>query len=170
MNKSHKIIDENGKKFLKSYVNGDYAIIKSWSMKEIDFKKEDEKENIEEKKFEKKYVIKYNGEDVGMNDDLTLKNNEYEIGEDELYDQHQLGYCTTVHKLQGSQYENIVIILDKEDKYQWSNDSSLSLFYTAISRAKNRCILVGDIKMMNTALQKRDKKEILTSFFELLGC
>ena len=170
MNKSHKIIDENGKKFLKSYVNGDYAIIKSWSIKEIDFKKEDEKENIEEKKFEKKYVIKYNGEDVGMNDDLTLKNNEYEIGEDELYDQHQLGYCTTVHKLQGSQYENIVIILDKEDKYQWSNDSSLSLFYTAISRAKNRCILVGDIKMMNTALQKRDKKEILTSFFELLGC
>lgn len=164
MNKSHKIIDENGKKFLKSYVNGDYAIIKSWSIKEIDIK------NTDEKKFEKKYVIKYNGEDVGMNDDLTLKNNEYEIGEDELYDQHQLGYCTTVHKLQGSQYENIVIILDKEDKYQWSNDSSLSLFYTAISRAKNRCILVGDIKMMNTALQKRDKKEILTSFFELLGC
>ena len=38
-----------------------------------------------------------------------------------LNEEFELAYCTTIHKAQGSQYENIVLFMHKEHNYSWSS-------------------------------------------------
>lgn len=81
------------------------------------------------------------------------------IYQDNLIDEYQLGYCTTIHKVQGSQYENIVLIMDDIHDYSWSiSEDSKKLLYTAISRAKKRCIIIGKSKMFINSQTKRNIK------------
>jgi exodeoxyribonuclease V alpha subunit len=58
-----------------------------------------------------------------------------------LYEDFNLAYALTVHKSQGSQYDNIVIFIDKNQQI-WDKTA----LYTAISRAKNKCIVVASDK------------------------
>lgn len=50
----------------------------------------------------------------------------------------EYGYCVSVHKSQGSEFQNVVVFDEsycfKDDKYRW--------LYTAITRAKNKLILL----------------------------
>ena len=55
----------------------------------------------------------------------------------------------TIHKKQGDEDDNIVVIKTKEDCHYSASQASnneivFNLIYTAISRAKKRCILLGD--------------------------
>jgi exodeoxyribonuclease V alpha subunit len=77
------------------------------------------------------------------------------IDKDEMFDNYQLGYCCTVHKTQGSQYENIIIVIDENHLYQWSKQDAINLLYTAISRAQKRCIILGNKKVFYKALYSR---------------
>ena len=83
--------------------------------------------------------------DSYYNEILTIDN-------DEMFDNYQLGYCCTVHKTQGSQYENIIIVIDEKHLYQWSKHDAINLLYTAISRAQKRCIILGNKKVFYKAL------------------
>ena len=69
-----------------------------------------------------------------------------EINTNELKDDFQLFYSATVHKFQGSQ-ENTCVILLSNQHSMWRSPNNTKLFYTAISRAKQRCIIIGDIKV-----------------------
>ena len=60
------------------------------------------------------------------------------IGINELYENFKLNYCTTIHSAQGSQYENVVFFIQPGQTYIIDKTS----VYTAISRAKNKCIVV----------------------------
>ena len=55
-----------------------------------------------------------------------------------LYAEFILAYALTVHKSQGSQYDYVIIFIDK-DQNIWDKKA----LYTAISRAKLRCIIIG---------------------------
>jgi exodeoxyribonuclease V alpha subunit len=48
----------------------------------------------------------------------------------------QLAYALTVHKSQGSEYDNCIVVVDGEGIEK-------SMLYTAITRAKNLCLIVG---------------------------
>jgi len=62
-----------------------------------------------------------------------------------LYDEFLLSYCITIHKSQGCQYDNVVLIISNKHSYMWTRDQdSKKLLYTAISRAKSKCIIIGD--------------------------
>jgi exodeoxyribonuclease V alpha subunit len=71
----------------------------------------------------------------------------------ELYQDFALDYCKTIHKCQGSQYDNIVLFMSGQHNYMWSNDESRNLLYTAISRAKQKCYIIGntDGKLLRAA-------------------
>jgi exodeoxyribonuclease V alpha subunit len=43
-----------------------------------------------------------------------------------------LGYCITVHKMQGSECKRVVIFLEKGNSF----DEGVSMLYTAITRAR----------------------------------
>jgi len=74
---------------------------------------------------------------------ITIKYNDAEsvpekICIDELYDNFKLNYCITIHKSQGSQYDNVVLFIEPNQTI--IDKTSL---YTAISRARNKCIVVS---------------------------
>ena len=55
-------------------------------------------------------------------------------------DQISLAYALTVHKTQGSQWDNVVAVVD--NTHYALLDSCL--LYTAITRAKKKCLLIAE--------------------------
>ena len=60
-----------------------------------------------------------------------------------------LAYAATVHKAQGSEYDTVLFPVSKS----FAPLLTRNLFYTAISRAKRRVILVGDSEALSFALK-----------------
>lgn len=70
----------------------------------------------------------------------------------------QVCYGITCHKSQGSEWDTIIFI------NPWKQDSSefvnKRLIYTSLSRAKNKCYIVGDIKGINTAIRRSNSNSV----------
>ena len=81
---------------------------------------------------------------------------------DELYENFTVGYAISVHKSQGSQCANVVILMTTDQKFMWTgtNCDGFNLLYTAISRAKNRCIIAGKYGYFKEAQNGRIRKDI----------
>lgn len=62
----------------------------------------------------------------------------------------ELSYASTIHKSQGSEYNTVIIPLLPGHKILLSRN----LFYTAVTRAKQRVILVGHKKALYMAIRK----------------
>jgi len=99
---------------------------------ENDYSSEKMRANGEEAKIldfdGKMIIIQYNG----------VQDKPENIGINELYENFKLNYCTTIHSAQGSQYDNVVFFIQPGTSYIIDKTS----VYTAISRAKNRCIII----------------------------
>ncbi|MDR9502603.1 MAG: AAA family ATPase [Desulfurivibrionaceae bacterium] len=59
-----------------------------------------------------------------------------------------LGYCMTIHKAQGSQYQYGVVICHSSHYYMWSRQ----LLYTAISRFREKLYIVGNKKALKRSV------------------
>lgn len=70
----------------------------------------------------------------------------------------------TVHKSQGSQSPVVIVVLDKSMKYQLN----ANLLYTAVSRAQEYLIVIGDAKTINFAMSKFTNMERRSFLQELL--
>lgn len=62
-----------------------------------------------------------------------------------------LAYCITTHKSQGSQYDDVIIILDSE--YLIDN----SWLYTAASRARNSIVFIGEFQPIKEVIMSSPK-------------
>jgi hypothetical protein len=79
----------------------------------------------------------------------------------------QLAYGLTVHKSQGSQYRNVIFIALERDSWSLLDRS---LIYTAVTRAKSHCIVIGQanalrngiktVKQKTTILQELARKQV----------
>lgn len=74
---------------------------------------------------------------------------EYKSGE---FDKFNLAYAVSIHKSQGSEYANVVIILARSFNRMFYN----KLIYTAVTRAKSSLIILGSIDSLN--------KSVLTNY------
>ena len=67
---------------------------------------------------------------------------------------HETCYATTVHKSQGSEYKNVLLILPQKD----SPILTKEILYTALSRAKEKVVIIGSEtlieKMLNTPIKR----------------
>jgi len=63
-------------------------------------------------------------------------------------------YINTVHKYQGSENENVIFIISSNNDYLKRN-----IIYTAISRAKNRCIVICDRDILAKGLKNREYRD-----------
>ena len=61
----------------------------------------------------------------------------------------QLGYAVTIHKMQGSQADTVVLLCTESH----SRMMTRQLFYTGVTRAAKRLVLVGDKKTIQRALR-----------------
>jgi exodeoxyribonuclease V alpha subunit len=55
-----------------------------------------------------------------------------------INESYKLAYLITIHKSQGSESDNVIILLDE------SQMNTINLLYTAITRAKSKCILISN--------------------------
>lgn len=69
---------------------------------------------------------------------------------DETIHELDLCYATTIHKSQGSEYDTVVIVLMPSAYVMLQRN----LLYTAVTRAKKRCIIVGDWESVRTAVSQ----------------
>ena len=67
----------------------------------------------------------------------------------------QLSYALTVHKSQGSEYRRVFFLCLDRDKYMLSR----SLVYTAITRAKKVCAIIGNVELFKSTSLNYEKKE-----------
>ena len=70
---------------------------------------------------------------------------EYKSGE---FDKFNLAYAVSIHKSQGSEYDNVVIILAKSFNRMFYN----KLIYTAVTRAKSSLIILGSLDSFNKSV------------------
>ena len=65
-------------------------------------------------------------------------------------------YAVTVHKSQGSQFSNVLVVLTPDA----SNPLLVrSLFYTAVTRAKERAFIFAAEKSLETAVKQNPRRE-----------
>ena len=65
-------------------------------------------------------------------------------------DEVKLSYAMTIHKSQGSEYPIVVIPITEANRIMMQRN----LIYTAITRARKICVLIGSKRMMRLAISR----------------
>jgi exodeoxyribonuclease V alpha subunit len=113
----------------------------------------------------------FNGE-IGLIKGLTLQNElKIAFGEKEAYynrselEEIELAYVATVHKFQGSECDTVVVVLNSNQKPLLQR----KLFYTAITRARKRVILIAaqdTLRMAVSNVREPKRYTLLKDFLE----
>ena len=70
--------------------------------------------------------------------------------------EHELAYAMTVHKSQGSEFENVMVVLPDDEKHPLLNRQ---IVYTGITRAKKRAVIVGNEGALTAALERKIERD-----------
>ena len=73
-----------------------------------------------------------------------------------LLPEHELAYAMTVHKSQGSEFENVMVVLPDDKEHPLLNRQ---IVYTGITRAKKRAVIVGTEGTLNAALSRKIERD-----------
>ena len=73
-------------------------------------------------------------------------------------------YCISVHKSQGSEYDYVFCIVDKNSRYMLDK----RLLYTAISRAKKKLYIIGDRHLFETQVRLKQRRIRQTTLVDRL--
>jgi exodeoxyribonuclease V alpha subunit len=68
---------------------------------------------------------------------------------------YESGYCITTHKSQGSEYENVAIVLPDYENPVLSKE----LLYTAVTRARKSVLVVGNKKILTHCIANKTKRK-----------
>ena len=68
--------------------------------------------------------------------------------------QHKIGYASTIHRSQGSEFTKVAVVLPPEDSQLLSRE----LLYVAISRAKENVFLIGSEASLRAAVNRTEKQ------------
>ena len=71
---------------------------------------------------------------------------------DEARDLLRLAYALTIHKTQGSEFRNVIIPMSFSHFIMLNN----KLLYTAVTRAKEKCIIIGESYAFISACKRKD--------------
>lgn len=83
-----------------------------------------------------------------------------------LFNDVALGYACSVHKTQGSEYQNVVFVLESSTNNFFLNKR---LIYTAVTRAKANLLIIGDYELFCQASAREAKPRKTTIQEKLLG-
>ena len=73
-----------------------------------------------------------------------------------LLPEHDLAYAITVHKSQGSEFENVLMVLPDDDQHPLLNRQ---LVYTGITRAKKRAVILGTESALEQAIGNKLERD-----------
>jgi hypothetical protein len=92
-----------------------------------------------------KFDVTYDPEGYDNKVEMGSVTDNYVISNNPTLSLITLGYATTVHSAQGDEKDFCLIYLAREDKVNTSF-INFNLLYTAITRAKKMCFVIGDIQ------------------------
>lgn len=75
-----------------------------------------------------------------------------------------LGYALSIHRVQGAQAKAVIVLIDKSHKTMLSRN----LLYVGLSRAQEKLIEIGDVDVINSALEVEENKTRDTWLKDLL--
>lgn len=75
-----------------------------------------------------------------------------------------LGYALSIHRVQGAQSKAVIVLIDKSHKTMLSRN----LLYVALSRAQEKLVEIGDVDVINSALEVQENMERDTWLKDLL--
>jgi len=84
---------------------------------------------------------------------VTYENNVVEYDRQDL-ENITHAYCISIHKSQGSEYKLVILPMSLSYKIMLKR----KLLYTAITRAKVKLVLVGDMRALSYAIQRLERK------------
>ena len=70
--------------------------------------------------------------------------------------EHELAYAITVHKSQGSEFENVLVVLPADVRNPLL---SRPLVYTGVTRARMRAAILGPQEVLKTSLAREMKRD-----------
>ena len=118
--------------------------------------------------FRNNYSADYYNGDIGVIKSINennqifveIRGNEFELKKDMLDDMH-LSYGMTIHKSQGSEFKNVIIVLPMEPKGMLVRN----LLYTAVTRAKTKVYIISEGSALETAVKitRAEKRKTLLS-------
>lgn len=73
-------------------------------------------------------------------------------------------YALTIHKAQGSQFRRVVVLCLHRDEANGLLDRAM--LYTAITRAREACVVVTDVNLLSVINRVRDRRTVLRSLLE----
>ena len=73
-----------------------------------------------------------------------------------LLPEHELAYAMTVHKSQGSEFDNVMVVLPNDVKHPLLNRQ---IVYTGITRAKERAVILGTQDALKVALKRKIERD-----------
>lgn len=76
----------------------------------------------------------------------------------------KLAYAITTHKSQGGQFKVVILVTPRSHTFMLNSN----LLYVGISRAKEKCYHLGEIKTVNNALKKKENFDRKTLLGDLL--
>lgn len=86
---------------------------------------------------------------------------------DRAHIQHLLlGYCISVHACQGSQAKAVMVVLDSSHGHMLSRN----LLYTAMTRAQERLVVIGDVATIEHGLGIQEEMQRNTWLKEMMIC
>lgn len=72
--------------------------------------------------------------------------------------QFETVYAMTIHKSQGSEFDNVVLLLPKPESEKAAGLFHRGLVYTGLTRAKTGCLLVANEQTLRLMVQRVDKR------------
>ena len=73
-----------------------------------------------------------------------------------LLPEHDLAYAITVHKSQGSEFGNVLVVLPDDEQHPLLNRQ---LVYTGITRAKKRAVILGTAAALKHAIETKIERD-----------
>ena len=122
--------------------------------------------------FRNNYAFDYYNGDIGIIKDIDennrmkveIRGNQFEIKRDMLDDMH-LSYGMTIHKSQGSEFQNVIVVLPMEPKSMLVRN----LLYTAVTRAKTKVYIINEGSALETAVRITKSDKRLTKLSQYLA-
>ena len=104
---------------------------------------------------------------------FSFQNRDYKLLEQDVFEcRIQLGWCITIHKTQGSEFNNTIIALPTLVKRESLNGNSLSfiersMIYTALTRSSKVTVFTGCIDCLKSAVESEARWKKLNTLFNL---
>lgn len=121
-----------------SFVNGDMGFITGFESEAVD-------KNM--RKIPNAYTIRFDNPCDVEGNIYTMT-----VSRTQLQKEFTLAYAMTVHKAQGSEFKGVVIVYEN----CWEKFLQRNMIYTAVTRSKNECEIIGDLDAVDKSIQNND--------------